>query len=159
MEGRVTPAGRTAAPETWEPRLPLEIALGIDDPVDVAVRYNLSTEDLNALLCTPAFQAQVANYRKDLHENGEVFRAKARVQAELLLDKSFLMINDPNTPANVKADLIKSTVEWSGLKPSGKAVVDPGTGFSITFNFPLPSGDPAPPLPKQPRPTITVDNV
>lgn len=155
-----TPRMNEVAPRTWEPRLPLEIALDVEDPMTIAARHGLDLDGLNALLCTPAFQAQVAQYRKELHETGEVFRAKARVQAELLLDKSFTLIHDPSTPANVKADLIKSTVEWAGLKPTGKASSDAGQGqFSITFNFPVPSGAPAPELPKAARPTITVDNV
>lgn len=146
-------------PTTWQPQIPLEIALGIDDLEDIALRYGLSVTQLNALLCTPGFQMQVAMFRKDLHENGETFRAKARVQAEMLLVKSFALINADATPASVKADLIKATVEWAGLKPGPKGLVgETGTGFNITFNFPLPSGAPAPMLPKAPRPTITVDS-
>ena len=143
---------------SWPPALPLELALGIEDEADILLRHNLTVDDLNAFLCTPAFAAQVAHYRKDLHENGEVFRAKARVQAELLLDKSYALIHAVDTPANVKADLIKSTVEWAGLKPSGKVVPEGPAPFSITFNFPLPSGAPAPNVAVT-RPKLTIDNV
>ena len=142
---------------TWPPGLPLELALGIEDAEDIAARHGMSTDELNSLLCTPAFAAQVAHYRKDLHESGEIFKAKARVQAELLLDKSYAMIQAQDTPANVKADLIKSTVEWAGLKPTGKPVAEGPAPFSITFNFPLPSGAPAPNIAVA-RPKLTIDN-
>jgi hypothetical protein len=149
----------TGTPTTWEPQLPLEIALGIEDLDAIALRHRLSFDQLNALLCTPGFQIQVAHFRKDLHENGETFRAKARVQAEMMLETSYKLVHADSTPASVKADLIKSTVEWAGLKPNPKATLDtPGGQFNITFNFPLPSGAPAPAMPKAPRPTITVDN-
>ena len=146
----------------WPPELALELALGLEDEAAICARYGIDHDALNALLCTPAFQAQLTQYRRDLHENGEIFRAKARMQAELLLDKSFRLINDPATPANVKADLIKSTVEWAGLKPSAKGQSETLPAFSITFNLPLPSGAPAPSLPRTAtggaRASITVDN-
>ena len=92
----------------WPPELALELALGLEDEAAICARYGIDHDALNALLCTPAFQAQLTQYRRDLHENGEIFRAKARMQAELLLDKSFRLINDPATPANVKAQIINT---------------------------------------------------
>lgn len=142
---------------TWPPHLPLEIALGIEDEQALALRHELSIEELNALLCTPAFAMQVAHYRKELHENGEIFRAKARAQAEVLLDTSFLLAQSASTPPNVRAELIKNTVEWADLKPK-KGDTQQGSGFSITFNFPLPTGAPAPAGAAPARAAITIDN-
>ncbi len=139
----------------WDPRLPLDVALDIDGPEELSLRYGLTIEQLNEHLCTPAFHVQVAHFRKELQENGEAFRAKARVQAEMLMETSFLMAQNEQTPASVRADLIKSTVEWAGLKPNGRQVAEVGTGFSITFNFPLPSGAPAPAGPI--RAPVTID--
>lgn len=139
----------------WDPRLPLDVALNIYSPDEIASRYGLELEQFNDFLCTPAFHMQVAQFKKELEETGEGFRAKARVQAEILMETSFVMAQNADTPASVRADLIKSTVEWAGLKPSGKGVADMGGGFTITFNFPLPSGAPAPVGPS--RAPITLD--
>jgi hypothetical protein len=128
----------------WDPRLPLDIALDIEEPDALCVRYGITLDVLNDYMCRPAFHLQVAQFKKELQETGEGFKAKARVQAEQLMDTSFAMAQNPETPASVRADLIKATVEWAGLKPTGKNTGDTGGGFSITFNFPLPSGAPAP---------------
>jgi len=145
----------TAPTLGWDPRLPLDVALDIEDPEVLCTRYGLSYEQFNDIRCTPSFHLQVAQFKKELQETGEGFRAKARVQAEILMETSFLMAQNKETPASVRADLIKSTVEWAGLKPSGKIQGDTGGGFTLTFNFPLPSGAPAPNVPV--KTGITID--
>lgn len=94
-----------------------------------------NTPGLRNLLSSGAFKQRYAAYVRELVESGESFKLKARVQAEELLRTQWDIIQDKNTPANVRMEGIKSLVEWGDLKPGKKVDEKAGTNISITIDL------------------------
>jgi hypothetical protein len=57
------------------------------------------------------------------------------MQAEGLLATSWSLIHNEDTPAAVKADLIKFTTRIAGYEPNPKSAAEMGTAFQININM------------------------
>ena len=118
--------------------LPIELALKVAPEADILEAYKLTYEDFQEIAATPAFVAAYKNALEMVQQEGASFKLKAMLQAEELLGTSWGLIHQKDTPASVRADLIKSTVRWAGLEPQ-KAVAGEGggggTGFQININL------------------------
>jgi hypothetical protein len=114
----------------WPPTLPLELALRESSPRDLCASYGIDQAEWDRLRVDPIFVAAVKQAVDSLRHDGMSFRLKARLQSEVLLAKSFEMINAPyeQVPAAVKADLIKHTVKVAGLDASREQGGGPGAG-------------------------------
>lgn len=122
--------------KTAHERMAVELAMGMDEPVDVFERYGYTADQGIALMDTPAFAATLERISKEVQSNGLTFRAKARVQAEALLEHSFEIATDPDAPAAVRADLIKWTAKVGDLEPRKEADESKaGGGFSLSITF------------------------
>lgn len=123
----------------WTDRMAFDVALTLEGSgesiEEIQARYDLDEIQLTIISKDKIFQQQVKHYREEIVSKGLTFRLKARAQAEELLMTSWDIVHSPDTPAAVKADLIKSTVKWGGLEPSGKEPDGPGGGVSITINM------------------------
>lgn len=122
----------------WPPTLPLEVAMKEMPIKDICKSYGLDKEDWDKLRLNPAFVHEVAGFVEELKKDGVSFKMKARLQAEELLKSSWKIIHDRtgDVPANVKADLIKSTMRWAGYdaKDNG-AGGGGGTSLQIQINL------------------------
>jgi len=133
----------------WNSRFIFDLALALEgsgEPIkDILAQHNLSKQDLDGFLNDNVFKSQLGDFRQQIRDKGLTFRLKARTQAEELLMTSWNLIHDGMVSPAVKADLIKSTVKWAGLEPSGKADGEgSGSGVSIIINM----GDTPAPEPK-----------
>jgi hypothetical protein len=115
----------------WPPSLPLEIALREHPVPDVCASYGVDAGQWERLRKDPGFQSAVVKYAEQLKTEGMGFKLKAQLQSEALLQKSWKIIHDPDTPAAVKADLIKYTWKCSGHDKSA----DPGAGMANAFQI------------------------
>lgn len=119
----------------FDPRMAYDIALGLEDPVAIIAAYGVTIDHYNALLQHQPFTAAVDHYKAELTEKGVTFRMKAALQAEALLPEAFRMSLDPNTPATVRADLIKWQAKVGNLEPK-ESKDGGGTGnFQININL------------------------
>ena len=98
--------------------LPIELALKVAPEADILEAYGISEEQYRVLSVNPAFVASLKSALELVAKDGMSFKLKARLQAEELLLRSWQMINDDETAASVRADLIKSTIKWAGLETS-----------------------------------------
>lgn len=131
----LTPIDRNPAPTNWSEALLMDLALGTPEDVILDV-YDMQAHQLHALLAHPAFKLQLAAMKVEVQKSGVTFEAKAKAQADALLDTSWALIHDRATPANVKADLIKSTVRWAGHeKQAGDEKNGGRSGFQININL------------------------
>jgi len=151
------PEPRTAAPLTPEgdlgfpSTLPIEVALGTAPIPDLLKAYKINPMDWEAISSSALFQRTVDRARNYIAKNeNAAFKLKARIQAEALLDTSYLMIHDESTPAAVRADLIKQTMKWGDYTDTNEKPSAAGAGFQININF----GGSA-----SPRPTIDSEAV
>lgn len=70
-----------------------------------------------------------------MQKGGVTFQMKARAQADALLDTTWAIIHSNATPANVKADLIKSTIRWAGYEQKADEGNGARSGFSINIHL------------------------
>ena len=119
--------------------LPIEIAMRTSGTRAVCEAYGITEEEWDLIRFDPTFLSDLQRAVDMLKEEGMSFKVRAKLQAEELLKTSWRMIHDPNTPPNVRADMMKATVRWAGYDvPPSQQQVPPGSGFSISINF---SGD------------------
>ena len=129
----------------WNNKIALDLALvlesGLGTVEELLESNRLKQGDLEEFAHDKNFLRVVEDYREDIRDKGLAFKLKARVQAEELLRTSYIMTQDPDVPASVKADLIKSTVKWAGYDtpPPVQGATATG-GVSVTINFSGESG-------------------
>ena len=121
----------------WDPRLILDLALGVEDLDSVLPRYSLTTDDYEPLAHSPIFRRELALTIRDVRENGLPFKAKARVQAEAYLEVLDELVYSDGTPASTRLEAIKSTVAWGGLIPkeSKEDSQTNATQINVSINF------------------------
>jgi hypothetical protein len=118
----------TASPAAFkrrdDPSLPhyprglvLDIVLKTAPIPDLLTAYHVSTEQFKQLAQHPVFRQEIRDMRDKVKEEGFSFKVKAQAQAEAYLHEAWQMVHDPETPANVRSDLIKWTTKVAGLEP------------------------------------------
>lgn len=117
----------------FPPLLPVELALQEVPRRELLVMYGFTPETWDKLRQNPAFQKAVLDATEMLQREGMTFRVKARMQAEELLQTSWHLIHNKDTPAAVKADLIKHTWKVAGVEP--KETANLVTPLQININL------------------------
>jgi len=119
---------------SFPPSLPIELAMREQPVKAICESYNITREHYEALCENKRFVKAIENAIGMLEKDGYTFRAKAGLQAENVIGTSYAMIQDPRTPANVRADLIKATVKWAGYEPKDTGTAN-ANNFQININL------------------------
>lgn len=114
MEQLTLPAD-PAASAPYPRGLALDLALEVGTLKEILESYNITPENFKKILATPAFRQEFEAHKESLATEGWSFKKKAQAQAELYLNLVYRLASSDQTPAAVRADLIKSTVKWAGL--------------------------------------------
>jgi hypothetical protein len=122
----------------YPPTLPIEVALQETPLKDLQAEYHFTDEEWMALPTNPSFIADLRAAREMLAKEGMTFKAKARLQADELLKRSWVLMHSSTdiVPPSVQADLIKATMRWAGY--DNKETVGPGgnaNAFNIQINL------------------------
>lgn len=129
----------------WSDRLAMDIALALEGSgetlPELLARHGIDIPTLSTYNQDSMFLKKVEHLREEVREKGMTFRLKAKAQAEELLTTSWNLIHAPDVSPTVKADLIKSTVKWSGLEPTKDTVVAEGGSGGVTIQINLPTAD------------------
>lgn len=104
-----------AAPPGYPRGLVLDLVLKTAPIADILSAYKITPEEFKRLTLHPVFVQDLRDTKGKLREEGFSFRVKAAAQAEAYLAQSWKMVHDPDTPANVRADLLKWTTKIAGL--------------------------------------------
>lgn len=118
----------------FPPTLPVELALGDSPRNEVLASYGVTPESWEALRVNPTFVASLRAAVDAMQREGMSFRMKARLQSEALLETSWKLIHNVNTPSAVKADLIKHTHKIAGLEPQPNQIGG-GSMLNIQINL------------------------
>lgn len=139
--------GARAFNGAFDPRLPYELALEMDEPGATFAKYGYTQDESVALLRRKDFVSTLKRYRNEIVASGAGFKLKAKVQAEALLADSYQIATDPEAPPSVRADLIKWTAAVAGFGPPKEQTREGGGGgagggfaLNITFTGPAPAG-------------------
>jgi len=119
----------------WDPRLILDLAIGVDGLQEILSRYALSEEAFNNLSRTKSFRQELALTIREVRENGVSFAQKARVQAESYLEVLNDMVVDTSVAANTKLEVIRSLVKWGRLEPEKETKDDALNATQINVNI------------------------
>ncbi len=126
----------------WPPTFPIEVAMRVAPIREICEAHGIDQAEWDRLRQDPAFQVCLATYVKMLREEGGAsFKLKARIQSEELLKTSWELIHGIDTPAAVKADLIKHTIRFAGLDASieqkalAAGVAGNSNNFQININL------------------------
>ena len=117
-------------------RLACELAMAPEDVESTFANYGYSVDEAAVLLESKAFLMILERVKREIHENGVSFRAKARVISEALLPHAYDMAQDPHCPSAVRADLIKWAAKVAGNEPKeDKTDNNTGSGLTLSITF------------------------
>jgi len=128
-------AGQPESTNPWDPRLILDLAIGVDGLDEILPRYELAEEEFLILSGTKAFRRELAITMRDVRENGIPFTQKAKVQAESYLEIIDDLVYNNATPANTRLEAIRSMVKWGKLEPQKEAKDDALNATQINVNI------------------------
>jgi len=95
--------------------LALDLVLEVGTLKEILDSYNLTAEQFKKIMENPAFRREFDTHKESLETEGWSFKKKAQAQAELYLNLMYRLASSDQTPAAVRADIMKSTVKWAGL--------------------------------------------
>jgi hypothetical protein len=117
--------------------LPIEVALHETPLQELKAEYGFTDEEWSALPHNPQFISDLKAAKDMLKKEGMSFRAKARLQADELLKRSWILIHSSTeqVPPSVQADLIKATMRWAGYDNKEAVAGGQTNGFNIQINL------------------------
>lgn len=100
--------------------LPLEIAMGEAPVKEICLSHGVGKSDWDRLRVDPHFIQALEEAHTMLQQEGAMFKAKIRAQAEGVLARNWQLIHSSTelVPANVQAELIRFTIRAAGLDAS-----------------------------------------
>jgi hypothetical protein len=127
----------------WSPKamtqIPTEMvvamAQGLEEPADIASRFGFGGVRWEQLENYGPFKAAVAAKRADLEKSGWVFRAKAAMQAEMLMDQVFVSAMSNDVGLMQKLETLKYLTKAGNLEPKEDKQIQAGSGFQIQINL------------------------
>lgn len=117
------------------PQLVLEVAYGVEDPEQIALRHGFSDSEWLLLKAHEPFVKQVEDKKAELKAGGYSFRCKAAFIAEDLLDSLYKKATEEDASFSVLLETIKFTSKAAGLDAPVKADQVQGSRFSITIDL------------------------
>ena len=117
------------------PDMVFEVALGLEEEEDIAERFGFSAEEYSVIRTLKPFMVQVKKVRSDLEKSGDMFRNKAKVMAEQVLDAGFRKAIDASTPLKETTEFLKVAANLADLNPKATATLQ-GPGFSVSIVLP-----------------------
>lgn len=128
----------------WQPRtmtnVPAELVIacaqGLEDPDVIAERFGLTGPSWVQLKESKPFQLAVAEKKAELEKNGWVFRQKAAMGAEMVLEKVIVDLMSNETGTNTRLEGLKTLAKLANLEPKEEKVQSSAPAFQISINIP-----------------------
>ena len=124
----------------WERQLLYDLALsstGAGEPLtDILRKHSITQEWLKDRLQDVVFYRAYQSMKNKLEEGGEPFKLKARVLAEMWLDKMDQLLDNPDASASAKVELFKHLTGLAGYSAKPPERSEGGEKVVINLNFP-----------------------
>lgn len=127
--------GVTELVRSIDPELVFGVALGMEEPEDIAERLGYSLSEYREIEGLKAFQIAVKKSRAELDKNGDMFRGKAHIIAEKVMDTAYAKALDPTTPLKETTEFLKVVSGLADLVPKAN-VQTTGSGFQVNIVLP-----------------------
>jgi hypothetical protein len=116
----------------------LSVAMGMEEPKDIASRYGYEGDDWDRLEKWKPFVDAVAKQRADLEANGWTFKALARGLTEHVFQEAYKVAAGNSATLMQKLEFVKLGAKLADMEPKANTQVASGPGFSISINFSTP---------------------
>lgn len=117
------------------PNIIVELAMGVESPLSVLARYGYDADKAGTLLSNELVQRQVEAKRAELKSQGIVFKTKALMAAEDILEDVYTEAKMSDTPLPQKLDALKFFAKAAGVDQVQQTSAGAGGGFNITINL------------------------
>jgi len=111
------------------------MAIGMEDPEEVASRYGFDGIRWKAMQSWKPFNDAVAKQKAELEQNGVTFRIKAKALTEDVFEDAYKIARSNDATLLQKLEFIKLGAKLGDMEPKASAQVASGPGFSITINL------------------------
>jgi len=133
----------TAPPALEVPQeLILAIAMGMEDPKEVASRYGYEGLKWEMLSAWKPFTDSVAAKKAELETSGITFKIKAKALTEDVFEDAYRIARANDTTLLQKLEFVKLGAKLGDMEPKANTQVQAGPGFSITINLSPPKAEP-----------------
>lgn len=133
MDEELIPAAPPALDVPQE--LILAIAIGMENPVEVASRYGFEGAQWDKLQAWKPFADAVAAKRAELEQSGITFKIKAKALTEDVFEDAYKIARSNDATLLQKLEFIKLGAKLGDMEPKTNTQVQAGPGFSITINL------------------------
>jgi len=120
----------------------LNIAMGMEDPQEVASRYGFEGLKWEKLQSWKPFTDAVAAKRAELETSGITFRIKAKALTEDVFEDAYKIARSNDATLLQKLEFVKLGAKLGDMEPKTNTQVQAGPGFSITINVSAPKTEP-----------------
>ena len=117
----------------WTGAFAADVAIAAEPYVAICARHRVTEREWKILSQDGEFCGAVEALRSAMRKDGGSFRVKSRSLAEKLLDKFAEVIYSEDTPATVRADLMKYAVKMAGLDQSAEQRAAGGQPLQINI--------------------------
>jgi hypothetical protein len=125
----------------YSPEMVAELAMGADDPYDIAERYGVEADDYDHLAGQDWFARLVAQKRHEFHDTGMLFVAKAGMMAEALLTRLFQQSMAGVIAAPLTVEVAKQLTDIGRLKPQPQGSTPGSAGAPFQINIQVNGSD------------------
>lgn len=133
MDEELIPAAPPALDVPQE--LILAIAIGLEEPKDIASRYGFEGARWEKLKEWKPFTDAVAKQRAELEQSGVTFKIKAKALTEDVFEDAYKIARSNDATLMQKLEFIKLGAKLGDMEPKASTQVQAGPGFSITINL------------------------
>jgi len=105
----------------WLTDLAFETALQYFTPEELCDKYNISGQRYEILQSSREFRRAVQMYRRQIDEEGQQFRVKARRMASEVLDVLFTIAGDDTKAAGDRINAVNALCRYAGFDKGAEA--------------------------------------
>lgn len=123
--------------QNWVQDLAFEVALGYFAPEELVLKFEISEAQLDTIQKHPAFKRAVKDYRRQIDDEGDAFRLRAKKSAELALEVPNRIAHDDLVDPATRLKAVDQIVQYAGW---GKK--DDKDSSGVTINIKTYAGEP-----------------
>ena len=112
-----------------------EIAAGLEEPKDIAMRYGIAGQAWDDLKNWTPFQNAVAAQKAEYQKSGFTFKVKARMLTEDVFEDAYKRARSSDATLLQKLEFVKLGAKLADMEPKNTQAAPTGPAFSITINM------------------------
>ena len=125
----------TPRKEDWLAELAFEVALGYYTPEDLQVKYDLTLEQYYKIKRLPQFKRAVQVFKRQIDEEGQQFRVKARKMATETLDVLFNLAADDEAANSDRIRAVEALCRYAGFEKGVADSAQGNQGFTVNIQI------------------------